>query len=69
MKEARRLSRGRVIFHDYYRRSPLTDIVEWFEGGDYRGFVAKGSREMREVFISVETVPTDGNMAWYICAD
>jgi len=68
MKEARRISRGRVIFHDYFKRSPLTDIVEWFEGGDYRGFVAHGGREMREVFSSVETVQTYGNMAWYICA-
>ena len=34
--EAARLSRGKVLFHDYSSdRNIITDIIEYIEGGDY----------------------------------
>lgn len=67
-REARRLSRGLVLFHDY--RGPgglLTKLLERLEGGDYFGFIARGEAELREVFRSVRIVDVSPGAAWYLC--
>ena len=66
--EASRLSRGKVLFHDYSsERNILTNIIEYIEGGDYFNFIKTGLEEMQEVFNSVEVVRIKKNTNWYIC--
>lgn len=66
--EAARLSRGLVLFHDYYpERNLLTDLVEWAEGGDYFNFIRQGEQEMKEDFAQVDTIRIGPHTAWYIC--
>jgi len=67
-REARRLTRGIVLFHDYnsVRRLP-TDIAEYLENGDYFNFIRSGVDEMNSVFSSVKVVPVGKQSAWYVC--
>lgn len=67
-REASRLSRGFVLFHDYNsRRHWLINIIEALEKGDYFNFVRNGFDEMKEVFSSVERIPIREFSSWYIC--
>ncbi len=66
--EAARLSRGKVLFHDYNsRRNIGIDIIEYLEGGDYFNFIRTGLSEMQDVFKSVEVVRVKKHTSWYIC--
>ncbi len=66
--EAARLSRGKVLFHDYSpNRNILTDIIEFIEGGDYFNFIRTGLKEMEEIFSSVEVIKINNHTNWYIC--
>lgn len=66
--EAARLSRGLVLFQDYYPgRNLVTDLVEWAEGGDYFNFIRQGEQEMKEDFAQVDTIRIGPHTAWYIC--
>ena len=66
--EAARLSRGKVLFHDYSQnRSRAIDIIEYLEGGDYFNFITTGLAEMRSVFTSVEVLRVKKYNNWYIC--
>ena len=66
--EAKRLARMQVIFQDYNKkRKPLSDIVEWLEGGNYFSFIEHGQEEMQGVFGTVEVRSFAAQVAWYIC--
>ncbi len=66
--EAARLSRGKVLFHDYSPvRNILTDIIEFIEGGDYFNFIRTGLEEMKEIFKFVEVIKVNKHTNWYIC--
>jgi ubiquinone/menaquinone biosynthesis C-methylase UbiE len=68
MREAARLSRHQVIFHDFdERRFFITDLVERLEGGDYFNFINSGRDEMDTVYSSVHTIPSGPQTSWYIC--
>jgi len=67
-EEAVRLTRGMVLLHDYSRRrNPLTDAVEWMEGGNYFSFVREGEAELNQVFAGVKIVEASYWSNWYIC--
>lgn len=67
-QEAIRLTRGKVLIHDYSsERSIITNIIEYIEGGDYFNFIKTGMEEMQEVFSSVEVVGIKKYTNWYIC--
>ena len=67
-KEAIRLSRGKVLFHDYSaERSIMTNIIEYIEGGDYFNFIKTGLEEMQEVYSKVEVIKIKKHINWYIC--
>lgn len=68
-KEAARLAKDKVIFHEYNNnRRFLTDIVEWAEGGDYFNFIKNAEKEMREIFKNVEIMQVSDTAAWYVCS-
>jgi ubiquinone/menaquinone biosynthesis C-methylase UbiE len=71
-REALRVSRGLVLFHDFPPRSlrrgwPDVLVLETLEGSDYRRFVRTGAAEMRRVFDSVEVFMIGIGSAWYVC--
>jgi SAM-dependent methyltransferase len=73
--ELGRVSNFFVIIHDYNRkRSLLTTIVEWLEGGDYFRFIKSAESEMKDCvsqmhacFSEVRQVNVGEKAAWYIC--
>jgi len=66
--EAARLSRAKVLFHDYSPdRNILTNIIEYIEGGDYFNFIRTGLKEMEDFFSSVEVIKINNHINWYIC--
>ncbi len=66
--EAARLSKGKVLFHDYSsERSIMTNIIEYIEGGDYFNFIKTGLSEMKDIFTTVEVVEIKKYTNWYIC--
>jgi len=68
LAEARRLSRGLVLFHDYNaRRRPLTSLVEKLEGGDYFNFIKIGLEDFRSVFSEVRVIDMGKQSSWYLC--
>jgi ubiquinone/menaquinone biosynthesis C-methylase UbiE len=71
-REALRVSRGLVLFHDFPPRSlrpGWLDVraIETLEGSDYRRFVRTGAAEMRRVFDSVDVFMIGIGSAWYVC--
>lgn len=67
-REAKRLSRGVVLFHDYTAGRHLpTSIIEYLEGGDYFNFILTGLDDMRSVFTDVRVVRVGKRAAWYVC--
>lgn len=66
--EMSRITKHRVIIYDYNdKRSWLTSIIEWLEGGDYFNFIKKGKAEMEESFHEVRVLNVGPRGAWYIC--
>jgi SAM-dependent methyltransferase len=70
--EARRVSRGLVLFHDYAPgslRGPgfVTRVLEALERSDYRRFRRRGELELRNHFTEVEVIPASTGSAWYLC--
>ncbi len=66
--EMNRLTKDYVIIHDYNsKRNIITNIVEWFEGGDYFNFIKVVETELNEHFKSVRIVNVEKRAAWYIC--
>ncbi|OHD69848.1 MAG: hypothetical protein A2177_03960 [Spirochaetes bacterium RBG_13_68_11] len=73
-REALRVSRGLVLFHDFPSRSlkhgwPDVYALETLEQSDYRRFIRTGVREMQRAFASVEVFVVDIGSAWYVCWD
>lgn len=74
-REMSRVARQRVIIHDYNeKRSLLTSIIEWAEGGDYFRFIKEAEQEMnsclaemKKCFSEVEVINVAPRAAWYIC--
>jgi len=66
--EMRRLADKIVIVHDYTdKRSLITDIVEWGEGGDYFNFIKVVQDELRDYFGNLQVIPVEPRAALYIC--
>lgn len=66
-KEASRLAREKVIFHDYNKnRALLTTIIEWLERGDYFNFIKVAESEMEKHFKNVKVLDVYERAAWYI---
>lgn len=67
-KEMQRIARHAAILFDYNEhRSPITDIVEWLEGGDYFGFIANVKDELNNQFGDLKVITTGKRSAMYIC--
>jgi hypothetical protein len=67
-REAKRLSRGVVLFHDYTPdRHLFTSIIEYAEGGDYFNFIKTVQDELRSVFADLNVVRVGKQAAWYVC--
>ena len=66
--EMRRLAGRLVILHDYTdKRSILTNIVEWGEGGDYFNFIKVVRQELADFFGNLEVIPVEPRAALYVC--
>ncbi|MBK5246190.1 MAG: class I SAM-dependent methyltransferase [Peptostreptococcaceae bacterium] len=66
--EMSRITKHVVIIYDYTeKRSVLTSIVEWTEGGDYFNFIKKTKTEMKKSFRDVHVINAGVRGAWYIC--
>ena len=66
--EMSRVTKHIVIIWDYNtKRSVLTNIIEWVEGGDYFNFIKKAKVEMKENFRDARVVDVGVRAAWYIC--
>jgi len=67
-EEMRRLAKKIVIIHDYTnKRSLVTDIAEWAEGGDYFNFIKVVQGEIRDFFGNLEVITVEPRAALYIC--
>ena len=67
-REMARLATRWVLLFDYGRkRSPVTDVLERLEGGDYFGFLRGVPAELEAHFPSVRVLGGDGRSAWYVC--
>lgn len=66
--EMSRITKHLVIIYDYNEtRSILTNIIEWFEGGDYFNFIRKAKSEMKESFRDLHVIDVGLRAAWYVC--
>lgn len=66
--EMRRLAGKIVIIHDYNdKRSLVTDIAEWGEGGDYFNFIKVVQSELRDFFGNLQVIPVEPRAALYVC--
>ena len=67
-REMARVARHKVILYDYnQKRSTLTNIVEWMEGGDYPNFIRNVDTELRQAFSQVDMVQVARQTNWYVC--
>jgi SAM-dependent methyltransferase len=68
-KEAARVSKGPVLFHDYNAiRHPVISLIEWIEHGDYFNFIKAIPEEFNLVFEKVKIIKLDsGSSSWYLC--
>lgn len=73
--EMSRVTRGHVIIHDYNdKRSFVTSVIEWLEGGDYFHFIKNAEpemkhcvTEMKSCFSEVRVIEVDTRANWYLC--
>ncbi len=66
--EMGRISKQFVILYDYNQeRSLLTNIIEWFEGGDYFNFIRSAKYELETHFHTIKIIGADIRASWYIC--
>ncbi len=67
-REMKRVAKHLVILIDYNRRrSLITDIAEYLEGGNYFGFIKEVIPELHCVFKDVDILDTTTRSSWYIC--
>lgn len=71
-RESQRLTKDRVIFHDYKQKDHLLfyliNLVEYLEGGDYFSFRENAVTEMGKIFNNVEIIDIGLWSNWYICS-
>ena len=73
--EMQRVTRSRVLIFDYnQKRSLLTTIIEWLEGGDYFNFIKNPETEMencvnelKNCFSDVKVIDSGPRSALYVC--
>jgi len=66
--EMSRLSKHYVIFYDYNEKRALsTNIIEWFERGDYFNFIKNVKKELNENFKFVQEIKLGKLASWYVC--
>lgn len=66
-REMKRISRRKVIIHDYNRnRSLPTTVIEYLENGDYFEFIKVAEDEMREIFGEVKITQVAERASWYV---
>ena len=66
--EMRRLEGKIVSIHDYTdKRSLITDIAEWGEGGDYFNFIKVVQDELRSFYGNLQVITVEPRAALYIC--
>jgi len=73
LAEARRLSRGKVLVHDFPPfpgprgiSAPFLRLLEAVEGSHFRSFMEEGTAEMASLFPSVAVRPVAPDSSWYI---
>lgn len=73
LAEARRVSRGKVLVHDYPPlagprgiSAPFLRLLEAVERSDFENFVREGTAEMASLFPSVAVRPVAPDSSWYI---
>ena len=65
--EMSRVTKHWVVIYDYNaKRSIMTTIIEWLEGGDYFRFIKNAEDEMKICFSEVRVVNVDDKAAWYL---
>jgi len=66
--EMSRVTSSLVIIDDYNKsRDIFTNIIEWFEGGDYFNFIKIAETEMKLNFKNVKIINVTKRAALYIC--
>lgn len=64
----KRVSKYAAVLFDYNeRRSLITDIAEWLEGGDYFNFIGSVEDELQKQFGNLKIINTGKRSAMYIC--
>ena len=64
--EASRLAKTMIVFHDYNKkRSLVSDMAEWLEGGDYFNFIIIVESELKGYFGNVQVLNVSKSSAWY----
>lgn len=67
--EMKRVGRHLLILHDYSnKRSLITNVVEYAEGGDYFNFIKVIKDELEDQFGNLEVVPLEKRASCYICS-
>lgn len=67
-KEMKRVAKHTAIFIDYNeRRSLISDVAEWLEGGDYFAFIRTNKEELLKAFGNLSVINTGKQSAMYIC--
>lgn len=66
--EMKRVAKRAVVLIDYNeKRSLISDIVEWIEGGDYFNFIKTNKVELLNYFGNVKVINTGKKSSMYIC--
>lgn len=65
--EMTRITKHMIILYDYNeKRSLLTNIIEWLEGGDYFNFIKYVRAELKECFNAVSVIDLGGHASCYV---
>lgn len=66
-EEMARVTRHLVIIYDYNEhREPITDIMEWLEGGDYFNFIKVIKQELNEKFGDIKIIRANKRSNLYV---
>ncbi|MEL7658427.1 MAG: hypothetical protein AAGU75_21255, partial [Bacillota bacterium] len=66
-REMYRITKHLIIIYDYNeRRSILTNVIEWLEGGDYFNFIKTVKVELEECFQDVQVLDLGEHASCYV---
>lgn len=66
-REMYRITKHLIIIYDYNeRRSVLTNIIEWLEGGDYFSFIKTVKVELKECFHDIQELDLGEHASCYV---